>query len=154
MRDMTPRCPHCQNLTIVGSVGGQLVAVCTACDNGYAKAASGYPDLMNFPGQQFTRQQVEDALSKVLSHLNGVASNKQDALVKDEQTLPENRDEWTEDDQTKAASLRDQRMVYAGLLQGSSSFRDLVLKALGLTQSTLSSGPAAPADPAENAPGT
>ncbi len=59
MLDKTPRCPHCQNLTVVGTIAGKAVAVCTYCDNGFAVASSQYENLLQIPAQQITRAQLD-----------------------------------------------------------------------------------------------
>lgn len=148
MRDMTPRCPHCQNLTIVGSIAERLVAVCTACDNGFSVAGRSYTDLMNYPSQQYTRHQVSDVITKVMNHLSGIAGKKQDELLAASVHIPADPEKWTHAHKEESISLQSQRMVYAGLLQGASSFRDLTLKAFGLGAMSVADMPT----PAAHAP--
>lgn len=150
MPDLTPRCPHCNNLTVMGSVAERLVAVCTHCDNGFAVAGTTHPQVMNYPAQQVTRQQLDNATTKVFNHLTHVATQKQEGLLEKEGSLPEDQEAWTDDHHKIAAELRSQRMVYAGVLQGANSFRDLLSKSLGLSGTTLgvSAAPAPAADTA------
>lgn len=144
MSDLTPRCPHCNNLTVLGSVAARLVAVCTHCDNGFAVAGLTHPQVMNYPAQQVTRRQLDGATTKVLNHLTQVATQKQDDLLTKESALPEDQATWTGEHHQQAAELRSQRMVYAGVLQGANSFRDLLGKALGFPVATLGAAPTAP----------
>lgn len=137
MKDLTPRCPHCHNLTLIGSLAGKLVAVCTYCENGFALAADSLPDLLQIPAQCVTRIQLEKASKDAQSHLNKVSQEKQDDLVKREAALPKDRETWTPEQQQEAAQCQSQRMMYAGVLQGAASYRDLQARMLGLPQTTL-----------------
>ncbi|MDK1290110.1 hypothetical protein [Pseudoalteromonas umbrosa] len=137
MQDKTPRCPHCQNLTVIGTVAGKAVAVCTYCDNGFAVAHSSFDSLITLPSQQVTRAQIDQALEKTLSHVQGIAQSKQDEIVTTEASLNEDPEQRTEEERQTAANLQAQRMMFAGVIQGASSFRDVFGKILGLPNTTL-----------------
>lgn len=137
MIDKTPRCPHCQNLTVVGSVAGKAVAVCTYCDNGFAVASANYDKLLQVPAQQITRDQLDSAIAKALEHVQGVSQAKQDEVMAAETALNPEIEARTDEENQTAANLHSQRMMYAGVIQGAASYRDVLGKLVGLPNTTL-----------------
>ena len=141
MLDKTPRCPHCQNLTVVGTVAGKAVAVCTYCDNGFAVASSQYDKLLQIPAQQITREQLDKSIAQALEHVQQVAQSKQDEVVATESKLNPDVKERTDEENNTAANLHAQRMMYAGVIQGAASYRDVLGKLVGLPNTTLAAQP-------------
>lgn len=141
MLDKTPRCPHCQNLTVVGTIAGKAVAVCTYCDNGFAVASSQYENLLQIPAQQITRAQLDKAIANALEHVQNVAQTKQDEVVSTESKLNPSVEERSDEEKLTAANLHAQRMMYAGVIQGAASYRDVIGKLVGLPNTTLAAQP-------------
>ncbi len=141
MLDKTPRCPHCQNLTVVGTVAGKAVAVCTYCDNGFAVASSQYDKLLQIPAQQITREQLDKSIAQALEHVQQVAQSKQDEVVATESKLNPDVKERTDEENNTAANLHAQRMMYAGVIQGAASYRDVLGKIVGLPNTTRAAQP-------------
>lgn len=141
MLDKTPRCPHCQNLTVVGAVAGKVVAVCIYCDNGFAVASNQYDKLLQIPAQQITREQLDKSIAQALEHVQQVAQSKQDEVVATESTLNSDVKKRTDEENNTAANLHAQRMMYAGVIQGAASYRDVLGKLVGLPNTTLAAQP-------------
>jgi hypothetical protein len=141
MKDVTPRCPHCSNLCLVGTLAGKCVAVCTYCDNGFAVAGNDLTQTMSQPAQIITRQQFDKATEEALLHINKVSQGKQDDLLAAESRLPEDSSTWTPQQQQDKHNYASQRMLFAGVLQGAASYRDVVGQMLGLPKTTITSAP-------------
>lgn len=141
MKDLTPRCPHCSNLTLVGTLAGKCVAVCTYCDDGFAVSGATLEQLMSQPAQVITRTQYDKATEDALNHINKIAQGKQDELLNADSRLPKDRTTWTPQQQQDSLNMASQRMLYAGVLQGSASYRDVLGQMLGLPKTTITSAP-------------
>lgn len=141
MSNLLPRCPHCSSLTVVGVVAQRMVAVCDQCDNGFAVASTDFARLAQSEGQHVTRQQLENAINRVGDHVSQLTQEKQQALLSREAALPAEPEERTEEQQKQADEARSQRLVYAGVLQGSTSFSGLLRQSLGLPKHQLPSTP-------------
>ncbi|MCP4528600.1 MAG: hypothetical protein GY833_22200 [Aestuariibacter sp.] len=141
MLDKTPRCPHCQNLTVIGTVAGKAVAVCTYCDNGFAVAHSDYASLLQLPAQQITRTQLDKAIAQGLEHIQSATQKKQDEVIAAEAALNETIEDRTDEENQTAANLHSQRMMYAGVIQGAASYRNVLATLVGLPNTTLAAQP-------------